>query len=174
MVPESVLISPLYQIILGRIIPMGFLNAFSIMILASSLLILVYVVICLINNWLQQNLNPGLTSIAIGLMVGGILLVTSFQSEDAREFIVEEFADRNWLNTFTVMIVPFLGNAYSIFLFRQFFMQMPGELWQAARIDGASHFQYFTRVVVPSISRPLPSSACSPSFGHGIPSCGPV
>ncbi len=61
MVPESVLISPLYQIILGRIIPMGFLNAFSIMILASSLLILVYVVICLMNNWLQQNLNPGLT-----------------------------------------------------------------------------------------------------------------
>ena len=149
MVPESVLISPLYQIILGRIIPMGFLNAFSIMILSSSLLILVYVVICLMNNWLQQNLNPGLTSIAIGLMVGGVLLVTSFQSEDAREFIVEEFADRNWLNTFTVMIVPFLGNAYSIFLFRQFFMQMPGELWQAARIDGASHFQYFTRVVVP-------------------------
>jgi len=149
MVPESVLISPLYQIILGRIVPIGFLNAFSIMILCSSFLILIYVMICLLNNWLQQNLNPGIISIGIGILLAGVLVISSLNSAETKEFLTEEFADRNWLNTFTVMVVPFLGNAYSIFLFRQFFMQMPGELWQAARIDGASHFQYFTRVVVP-------------------------
>ena len=149
MVPESVLISPLYQIILGRIVPIEILNAFSIMIICSSFLILVYTSICLLNNWIQKNLNPEIISVGVGSFVLVILVISSMNSKETMEFLTEEFADRNWLNTFTVMVIPFLGNAYSIFLFRQFFMQMPGELWQAAKIDGASHFQYFTRVVVP-------------------------
>jgi multiple sugar transport system permease protein len=50
----------------------------------------------------------------------------------------------------TPLILPsFLGDAFSIFLLRQFFMSIPQELSDAARVDGASEFQIMTRVIVP-------------------------
>ena len=48
--PESVLISPLYQIILGRVLPIEFLNSLTILILLSSFFVLVYVMVCLLSN----------------------------------------------------------------------------------------------------------------------------
>ena len=54
-----------------------------------------------------------------------------------------------WLNSYHVQIVPFIADAYSIFLFVQFFKEIPGELFDAARIDGANWFQVFLRVVIP-------------------------
>ena len=56
-----------------------------------------------------------------------------------------------WLDTFLPLIVPFwLGSsAFSIFLLRQFFMTIPRELDEAARIDGASNFRIFWNVVLP-------------------------
>ena len=48
------------------------------------------------------------------------------------------------------LIVPsFFGDAFSIFLLRQFFLTIPEELSDAARVDGASEFQIMTRVIVP-------------------------
>jgi len=50
----------------------------------------------------------------------------------------------------TPLILPsFLGDAFSIFLLRQFFLTIPDELSDAARVDGASEFQIMTRVIVP-------------------------
>jgi multiple sugar transport system permease protein len=50
----------------------------------------------------------------------------------------------------TPLILPsFLGDAFSIFLLRQFFLTIPEELSDAARVDGASEFQILTRVIVP-------------------------
>ena len=50
----------------------------------------------------------------------------------------------------TPLILPsFLGDAFSIFLLRQFFMTIPEELSDAARVDGASELQIMTRVIVP-------------------------
>ena len=54
-----------------------------------------------------------------------------------------------WLNSYHVQIVPFIADAYSIFLFVQFFKGIPGELFDAARIDGANWFQIFLRIVIP-------------------------
>jgi multiple sugar transport system permease protein len=54
-----------------------------------------------------------------------------------------------WFNSYHVQIVPFIANAFSIYLFVQFFKGLPGELFDAARIDGANWFQVFLRVVVP-------------------------
>jgi len=51
---------------------------------------------------------------------------------------------------FTPLILPnFLGDAFSIFLLRQFFLTIPEELSDAARVDGATHWQIMTRVIVP-------------------------
>lgn len=57
-----------------------------------------------------------------------------------------------WMDSWPALVVPFLASTFSIFLLRQFFMQIPDELWDAARIDGAGHFRFLFQVVVP-ISR---------------------
>jgi multiple sugar transport system permease protein len=60
-----------------------------------------------------------------------------------------------WLDTFLPIIVPsFFGNAFYIFLFRQYFMGIPRELEDAARIDGCSTFQIFTNIFLP-MSKPI-------------------
>ena len=56
----------------------------------------------------------------------------------------------NWINTYLPLVVPmFFGNAFWIFLMRQFMMQIPRDLSDAARIDGASEFRIFYQIVLP-------------------------
>ncbi len=60
------------------------------------------------------------------------------------------FSKIHWIPSFKPLIVPsFLGDAFSIFLLRQFFLSVPEELTDAARVDGASHWQIMTRIMVP-------------------------
>lgn len=55
-----------------------------------------------------------------------------------------------WGNTFLPLIVPtFFGNAFDIFLLRQFFLTIPEELADAARVDGASEFRIFLTIMLP-------------------------
>jgi multiple sugar transport system permease protein len=64
------------------------------------------------------------------------------------------FRNLHWLNTFAPLIVPpFFGDVYYIFLLRQFFLSVPQELSEAARIDGASELGIFWRIVLP-LARP--------------------
>jgi len=58
----------------------------------------------------------------------------------------------SWLNSLPGLTVPFMANVFSIFLLRQFFAQIPWELWDAARIDGAGHLRFLLQIVLP-ISR---------------------
>ena len=57
--------------------------------------------------------------------------------------------DFGWLNTYEVMIVPFIANAFSIFLFTQYFSTIPVSIDEAARIDGAGWFGIYWRIIVP-------------------------
>jgi len=60
------------------------------------------------------------------------------------------FMNLRWLNSFKPLIVPaFLGNAFFIFLLRQFFLTIPFELSDAAKIDGCSEFGILWRIVLP-------------------------
>lgn len=55
-----------------------------------------------------------------------------------------------WINTMAPLVVPdFFGKAFFIFLMRQFFLSIPEEMSQAARIDGASEFRIFWRICLP-------------------------
>lgn len=64
------------------------------------------------------------------------------------------FRRLDWINTFLPLTVPaFFGDAFSIFLLRQFFMTIPQELSEAARMDGASEIDIFGRIMMP-LSRP--------------------
>ena len=60
------------------------------------------------------------------------------------------FKRLNWLDTYLPLVVPsYLGSAYFIFMMRQFFMTIPMELSDAARIDGCSELGIFTRIILP-------------------------
>jgi multiple sugar transport system permease protein len=64
------------------------------------------------------------------------------------------FSSLKWLDTILPLTVPsFFGDAFSIFLLRQFFLTLPSEALDAARVDGASEWSVLTRVVVP-MARP--------------------
>lgn len=54
-----------------------------------------------------------------------------------------------WLDTYEVQIIPFIANAFSIYLFFQYFDSVPKELDEAARIDGASWFRIYRQIVLP-------------------------
>ncbi len=57
-----------------------------------------------------------------------------------------------WIDGWFGLVVPFLASTFGIFLLRQFFRQIPGELYDAAQIDGAGHLRFLFQVAVP-ISR---------------------
>ena len=54
-----------------------------------------------------------------------------------------------WLNTYTVLIVPFLVSVFYIYLLRQNFMQIPNELYLAAKVDGTKDIKYLWKVMIP-------------------------
>ncbi len=55
-----------------------------------------------------------------------------------------------WRDSYVVQIVPFIANAFSIYLFHTFFLGLPRELEEAARIDGAGPLRTFTGIIVPN------------------------
>ena len=55
----------------------------------------------------------------------------------------------NWSNTYTVLIVPFLVSVFYIYLLRQNFLQIPNELYLAAKVDGTSDIKYLWKVMIP-------------------------
>lgn len=59
-------------------------------------------------------------------------------------------SDLGWVNTFAALIAPRAADAFGIFLLRQFFVSLPRDIDNAARIDGASEWRIFLQVVVPN------------------------
>jgi len=71
--------------------------------------------------------------------------------------------EQGWLNSYQVQILPFAANAFSIFLFAQFFKTLPMELDEAARVDGASGLQIYWRIIMP-LSGPAIASVAILTF----------
>lgn len=86
------------------------------------------------------------------------------------------FFKLGWLNTFLPLIVPpwFGGGALNIFLLRQFFMQIPRELDEAAIIDGANHFTIWWRIYLPLARPALISVALLTTLGIWNDFLGPL
>ena len=67
-------------------------------------------------------------------------------------FTITNYATVNtfgWMRTYTVLIVPFLVSVFYIYLLRQNFLQIPNELYLAAKVDGTSDFKYLWKVMIP-------------------------
>jgi ABC-type glycerol-3-phosphate transport system permease component len=60
-----------------------------------------------------------------------------------------------WYDTLAGLTVPFMASAFYIFLLRQYFAQLPNELLESARIDGAGHFRSFFSIALPLSGAPL-------------------
>lgn len=60
-----------------------------------------------------------------------------------------EVSQLGWVNTTTALVVPFIAKCFSIYMFRQFFLEIPDELLEAASIDGCGPIRTFFRVVMP-------------------------
>jgi multiple sugar transport system permease protein len=62
------------------------------------------------------------------------------------------------VNSYAAITLPLIANAVSVYIFRQFFLGLPDELEDAARIDGAGRWQMFTRVALPLARGPITAS----------------
>jgi ABC-type glycerol-3-phosphate transport system permease component len=80
--------------------------------------------------------------LATMIVPGAVMMVPSF-------VIMRKFG---WVDTFLPLIVPGAANAFGIFFFRQYCTSISDELLDAARIDGATEFGIFTRIIVPIIT----------------------
>ena len=60
-----------------------------------------------------------------------------------------------WIDNWPSLTIPFMVSAFGIFLMRQFYMQIPNELWDAAQIDGAGHMRFLVQVVIPLTKAPV-------------------
>ena len=83
-----------------------------------------------------------------------ILLVLMIPGE---ALLIPNYVILHWLsllNTYWAQILPFGASVFGIFLLRQFFLSLPKDYWEAARLDGASHLWYLWRIAVP-LARPV-------------------
>ena len=60
-----------------------------------------------------------------------------------------------WIDNWPSLTIPFMGSVFSVFLLRQFFAQIPDELFDAAKIDGAGHWRILRQLVLPLSTAPV-------------------
>jgi len=97
-------------------------------------------------SWMNFPGKGLLFSIFLATMMvpGEVLLVPNF-------ITITKFG---WIDTYYALIVPWVVSVFSIFLMRQHFMSIPSELFDAAKIDGSSHWRFLWQIVVP-LSKPV-------------------
>ena len=96
-------------------------------------------------------------NLMFALMLGSIML--PFQVLMVPQFLI--FKELGWLNTFLPLIAPkFLATeAFFVFLMVQFIRGLPGEIFEAARIDGAGHVRSYLQITLPLITPALAATA---------------
>ena len=77
--------------------------------------------------------------LATMMIPGELFTITNYE-------VVTRFG---WMNTYTVLIVPFLVSVFYVYLLRQSFMQIPNELYLAAKVDGTGDLKYLWKVMIP-------------------------
>lgn len=84
-------------------------------------------------------------NLLLGLIIA--LIVVPFQTVAIP--LLWMMAEAEWLDTYRVQIVPFIANPFFVYFFYTFFLGMPRELEEAARVDGAGPVAIFVRVIAP-------------------------
>ncbi|NND03372.1 MAG: carbohydrate ABC transporter permease [Acidimicrobiia bacterium] len=84
-------------------------------------------------------------NVLFGLVIGSLII--PFELTFIPNFVL--ISDLGWANTYQGLTVPFLASAFGVFMMRQFFLTIPRDLYDAAKIDGASDWYYLWRIMVP-------------------------
>jgi multiple sugar transport system permease protein len=79
-----------------------------------------------------------------------------------------------WLDTYYALIVPGISSAFSVFLLRQFFLQVPAELDEAAKLDGAGEFRIYWKVILPLSKAALATAGAFTFFAVWTDFFGPL
>ena len=122
---------------LGRL----FLNTVFVGIVSTILSLIITILSAFAFARLEFKGKNALFAFLLATMMipGELFTITNYQT-------VNVFG---WMNTYTVLIVPFLVSVFYIYLLKQNFMQIPNELYLAAKVDGTSDFMYLLKVMIP-------------------------
>jgi len=117
--------------------------------LVSVLTTLATVAVCALAAYpLARMTFPG-RDIFFGVIVGSMMVPSVITIVPLYLLMV----DLGWLNSYQALIAPSVCSGFGVFLLRQFFLSLPVDLEDAARIDGAGSWQIFTRLLLP-LSKP--------------------
>jgi len=113
-------------------------------------------VVTVLSAFAFARLNFKGKGILFGLLMatmmvpGELYTITNYLTVSGRlPFFSESIGALDITNTFAVLIVPMLVSVYYIYLLRQTFLQIPNELYLAAKVDGTSDFKYLWKVMIP-------------------------
>ena len=125
------------DLLLGRL----FANTLYVGIVSTILSLIITVLSAFAFARLEFKGKNALFAFLLATMMipGELFTITNFQT-------VYHFG---WRNTFTVLIVPFLVSVFYIYLLRQNFLQIPNELYLAAKVDGTTDLKYLWKVMIP-------------------------
>ncbi|MDO5409795.1 MAG: carbohydrate ABC transporter permease [Lachnospiraceae bacterium] len=84
-----------------------------------------------------------------GILLTLIISLMVFPMEAIMLPLYKIVADLGWTNEWASLIVPFIAKCFSIYMFRQFFLDVPNELLEAASIDGCGPIKTFFKIVMP-------------------------
>ncbi len=122
---------------LGRL----FLNTLLVGVVSTLLSLVITVLTAFAFARLEFKGKETLFAALLGTMMipGELFTITNYATVNAL----------GWMNSYKVLIIPFLVSVFYIYLLRQSFLQIPNELYLAAKVDGTSDFKYLWKVMVP-------------------------
>ena len=118
-----------------------FMNTMYVGLVSTLLSLIITILTAFAFARLEFKGKDALFAALLGTMMipGELFTITNYAT-------VTQFG---WMNTYTVLIVPFLVSVFYIYLLRQNFMQIPNELYLAAKVDGTSDLKYLWKVMIP-------------------------
>ncbi|MFC4222516.1 carbohydrate ABC transporter permease [Lysinibacter cavernae] len=122
-----------------------FLSQLGVSITITVLRVLGQVVLCCMAGYAFARMRFSFKGVTLGIILS-ILMVPS------QVYLIPQFQiiqNLGLLNTVWGIVLPGIFSAFGVFLMRQFFMGLPTELEEAARLDGANPFQIFWKVMLP-------------------------
>ncbi|WP_030143214.1 carbohydrate ABC transporter permease [Mycetocola saprophilus] len=128
-------------------VPLGtyYLNSLIVCLATFALQLLV----CVPAAFAMARLRYRGRNITVWLL--GLLILIPFQVLAIPIYLI--FRQVGLINTLPALILPFVGSAFAIFLLRQFFLALPGSMFDAATLDGAGTLATLIQIVIPA-SRP--------------------
>ena len=125
------------DLLLGRL----FANTLYVGIVSTALSLVITVLSAFAFARLEFKGKNALFAFLLATMMipGELFTITNYQT----------VYTYGWMNTYTVLIIPFLVSVFYIYLLKQNFMQVPNELYLAAKVDGTSDIKYLWKVMIP-------------------------